>query len=200
MVMITLSKHLTVTLLNVNSDFDTMSDQIDNLILEMRNDLDNKINKEYCIHVTSLINVYKGSPDPQALIRGKIYHLGLEALILQHYRKVFDEVILERTFVQDYNGKTLCYTPDVILKGQNKTVLVEIKSNLKTSKDYALIQTSIYKFLLSQRGINVNQCYILDGSLSYQWLPCNEETGKDHLDKVLKSSLESVIKVETNGM
>lgn len=154
-----------------------------------------KIDTE-CIHVTDLLkDVYNENVDNSVFIRGKLYHYAIENLLYQMHLKgkltVFE---MEKGRKVEYvvKGKkfNLCYTPDAILMINKKTVIAEIKSTVK-SRDYAILQTSIYKYLLENFSSysKIDECMLITGDLQTYKLSCDSDTGKQILEDRLGNSL-----------
>jgi len=150
---------------------------------------------EECVHVTDLLrDLYKGKPVESVFTRGKLYHLAIENLIMVlKIEKKLDVIELEEPHDLYYTVKNrrvrLCFTPDAIVNRYNKTTLVEIKSSAK-SRDYALIQTSIYRYLLETfMKQKIDECEMVTGDLLSYKLPCSSEIGKKELDTRLARSL-----------
>ena len=148
-----------------------------------------------CIHVTDLLkNEYSDNPDQSVFIRGKLYHFAIENLLRRlHEQGKLSILEMERNRQVEYvtKGKkfNLCYTPDVILSIKNKVVLTEIKSTVK-SRDYAILQTSIYKYLLEKfSNYTIDECMLITGDLQTYKLMCDADTGRQILEDRLGNSL-----------
>jgi len=168
---------------------------LSNLLYEKLVELDGDKFDNQCIHVTDLLkNEYEDKQEQSALIRGKLYHYAIESLLTElHMERKVTVLEKEKTRELDYvvKGKKfhLCFTPDVILMMNNKTILVEIKSTVK-SRDYAILQTSIYKYLLENFfNRKIDQCLLLTGDLQTYKLMCDSEIGKQLLEYRLGNSL-----------
>ena len=139
---------------------------------------------EECVHVTSFLSYSDPDPPEDVFIRGKLYHYAIESLLSQ-----FVEVVeTEKTHIKTFNNLKLCFTPDMIVKLDGKNTLIEIKSTLEKSLNYAYKQANIYTFLL-QPEINIDQCYIIDGALKYKQIQCSPAEGEKILTSLLKSRL-----------
>ncbi|ALG96805.1 hypothetical protein [Acidianus bottle-shaped virus 3 strain ABV3] len=161
---------------------------------DLKNLIDSKLENDECVHVTALLS-YRDPPKEEQLIRGKLYHLGIEMLL----RKLFgQDIMLEQKFQVDYfnpkNKKetSICFTPDGLLNLPDKTVLIEIKSTIN-SRDYATKQTSIYKYLLEKYfRQKINECWLITGDLKITKLNCDSDFGQEILNnKLAQSSLLS---------
>ena len=149
-----------------------------------------------CIHVSDLLkDVYKENVDQYALIRGKLYHYAIENLLYQMHLKAKLTVFeMEKSRKVDYTVKgkkfSLCFTPDAVLMINKRIILTEIKSTVK-SRDYAIIQTSIYKYLLENFSSykKIDECMLITGDLQTYRLQCDSETGKQILEDRLGNSL-----------
>jgi len=149
----------------------------------------------YCIHVTDLLKSEYNDPTEQtALIRGKLYHFAIESLLKKLEEKGKLKILeMENSRKLTYNVRNkdfpLCFTPDVLVQLNDKTVLLEIKSTIK-SRDYAILQTSIYKYLLETfYNYKIDQCLLITGDLQTYKLACDADTGKQILDDRLGNSL-----------
>jgi len=149
----------------------------------------------YCIHVTDLLKDQYGENQEQfALIRGKLYHFAIESLLKRLEEKGKLKILeMENSKKLTYNVKNkdfpLCFTPDAVIQINDKTVLLEIKSTVK-SRDYAILQTSIYKYLLeTYYQYKIDQCLLVTGDLQTYKLMCDNETGKQILEDRLGNSL-----------
>jgi len=150
---------------------------------------------EECIHVTDLLrDLYRGTPSDQAFIRGKLYHMAIENLIMMmKLDKMIDVVEMEEPHNVSYTVKNrkvrLCFTPDSIVNYDGKNILLEIKSSSK-SKDYAVIQTSIYRYLLEVfLQYRIDECRMITGDLAEYMLNCSNDVGKKELELRLIRSL-----------
>jgi len=148
-----------------------------------------------CVHVTDLLkDQYAENVDQTVFIRGKLYHFAIENLLQRlHSQGKLTIVEIEKSRKIDYvvKGKkfSLCFTPDAILSVNNKTILTEIKSTIK-SRDYAILQTSIYKYLLEKFSkYEINECLLITGDLQTYKLQCDSEVGKEILEDRLGNSL-----------
>lgn len=148
-----------------------------------------------CIHVTDLLkNEYKDSPEQSAFIRGKLYHYAIESLLKNLERKGKLKIVeLESPKMINYTVKNrqfkVCFTPDVIINKDNKNILVEIKTSVK-SRDYAILQTSIYKHLLETFfNRKIDECVLLTGDLQEFKIHCDADVGKQILEDRLGNSL-----------
>ena len=170
-----------------------------NLSNELYNELIAKDNQKFdgqCIHVTDLLKgVYDKDAEQTALIRGKLYHYAIESLLHElHVKGKITVFETERTREVEYTvrGKTfkLCFTPDAILMINKKIILAEIKSNVK-SRDYAILQTSIYKYLLEKFSSHkkIDECMLITGDLQTYKLMCDSDTGRQILEDRLGNSL-----------
>jgi len=173
-----------------------------NAIINLSNELyaeliteDKEKFNSYCIHVTDLLkNEYDNEPEQTALIRGKLYHFAIENLLKKLEEKGKLKILeMENSRVLTYNVKgkdfRLCFTPDALINVDGKNILVEIKTTVK-SRDYAILQTSIYKYLLENfYNYKIDQCLLLTGDLQTYKLMCDADTGKQILDDRLGSSL-----------
>jgi len=173
---------------------------MNNMSVDLRNELFLKLNEgvhlsEECIHVTDLLgDLYSGKPNEEVFIRGKLYHYAIESLLsvleLEHKLGILE---IEQSHSVSYEVKNrrvrLCFTPDVFINLNGKNVLLEIKSSLK-SRDYAIIQTSIYRYLL-ERFLNyqVDECQMITGDLNTYNLVCDPNVGRRELDTRLARSL-----------
>jgi len=175
-------------------------------VLKMSNNLSNELFTEltidekekfngYCIHVTDLLkSEYDNDPEQSALIRGKLYHFAIENLLKRLEEKGKLKILeMENSRKLTYNVRNkdfpLCFTPDAVIQFNDKTVLLEIKSTVK-SRDYAILQTSIYKYLLETfYNYKIDQCLLITGDLQTYKLVCDSETGKQILDDRLGNSL-----------
>lgn len=154
-----------------------------------------KIDTE-CIHVTDLLkDQYSENTDMSVFIRGKLYHYAIENLLNQmHIKGKLTVFEMERSRKIEYTVKdkkfNLCFTPDAILMINKKVVLTEIKSTIK-SRDYAILQTSIYKYLLENFSSfkKIDECMLITGDLQTYKLHCDSETGKQILEDRLGNSL-----------
>jgi len=149
----------------------------------------------YCIHVTDLLkDEYDEQTEQYALIRGKLYHYAIENLLKKLEEKGKLKILeMEKPHQLTYSvrGKNfrLCFTPDAIINADGKNTLVEIKSTVK-SRDYAILQTSIYKFLLENfYNQRIDQCILLTGDLQTYRLTCDSEVGQQILNDRLGNSL-----------
>jgi hypothetical protein len=149
----------------------------------------------YCIHVTDLLkSEYDENAEQSALIRGKLYHFAIESLLRRLEEKGKLKILeMENSRKLMYNVRNkdfpLCFTPDAIVQLDGKTILLEIKSTIK-SRDYAILQTSIYKYLLETHyGYKIDQCLLITGDLQTYKLMCNSDVGKQTLDERLGNSL-----------
>jgi len=156
---------------------------------------ENETFNNQCIHITDLLkDQYDNTPDQSIFIRGKLYHYAIENLLTKlHTKGVISVFEMERMRIVDYTvrGKKfkLCYTPDAILIINNKFVLTEIKSTVK-SRDYAILQTSIYKYLLENfSSYKIDECMLITGDLQTYKLHCDSEVGKQVLEDRLGNSL-----------
>lgn len=136
-----------------------------------------------CIHVTSLLS-YGKPPTPEMLTRGKVYHHGIESMLT----KLYPDAIVEQSHRQKILNKEICYTPDAVIPSEK--LLIEIKSSYH-SIDYATLQTSIYRYLLGNEGINVKECIMLTGDLKMYHLNCDEHGGEMFILSKIKQMLLS---------
>jgi len=149
-----------------------------------------------CIHVSDLLKEqYSDSPDQSVFIRGKLYHFAIENLLYRMHTKgklTILEMEKNRKVQYKLKEKTfgLCFTPDVIMKVNDKIILTEIKSTIK-SRDYAILQTSIYKYLLDKFSNykRIDECMLITGDLQTYKLHCDSEVGKEILEDRLGNSL-----------
>jgi len=154
-----------------------------------------KFNSE-CIHVTDLLkDKYTETPEQSVFVRGKLYHFAIESLLLKLQQKRKLKVLeMENSRELSYKvrGKEfrLCFTPDTILQINNKIILTEIKSTIK-SRDYAILQTSIYKYLLENYSQykKIDECMLITGDLQTYKLHCDSDVGKEILEDRLGNSL-----------
>jgi len=172
-----------------------MSDII-NLTNELYLELtkNDKFNDE-CIHVTDLLkDHYAETTEQSVFIRGKLYHYAIESLLKQLESDGKLRIVeMEKRRQVTYNVRNkefnLCFTPDVVLEINNKTILTEIKSTIK-SRDYAILQTSIYKYLLENYfNQKIDECMLITGDLQTFKLMCDSEIGKEILEDKLGNSL-----------
>jgi hypothetical protein len=168
--------------------------------VDLRNELFMKLSEgvnlgEECVHVTDLLHdLYTGKPKEEVFLRGKLYHYAIETLIsnLEAENKL---AILEMEEGHSINYEVkdkrvkLCFTPDAVIHYNQKNVLLEIKSSVK-SRDYAMIQTSIYRYLLEKfLNYQIDMCQMITGDLNTYNLPCSPELGKRELETRLSRSL-----------
>ena len=174
-----------------NSQPINLSNELYNLLLSK----DNQKFDGQCIHVTDLLkNEYDEEAEQPALIRGKLYHYAIESLLHELHVKgkitVFEsEKSREVEYVVRGKKFRLCFTPDLILMINKKVVLAEIKSTVK-SRNYAILQTSIYKYLLENyTSYKIDECMLITGDLQTYKLMCNSDMGKQLLEERLGNSL-----------
>ncbi|MCY0881657.1 MAG: hypothetical protein OWS74_06650 [Firmicutes bacterium] len=134
-----------------------------------------------CVHVTSFLS-YGKPPSEEMLLRGKVYHHGLEDMLM----KLYPDAVIEKSHKQKVLDKEICYTPDVVVPSQK--LLIEIKSTSK-SYDYATMQTSIYRYLLGNEKIDVKECIMLTGDLKVYNLRCDQQRGEMFLLSKVKQML-----------
>jgi len=151
---------------------------------------------EECIHVSDLLHdLYQGrKPSESVFTRGKLYHFAIENLIMiMEHDRILDVVEMEKPHVVPYTLRNrqvrLCFTPDSIVDFDGKNILIEIKSSEK-SRDYAEVQTSIYRYLLETFfKYKINECRMITGDLKEFNLQCSSENGKRELETRLGRSL-----------
>jgi len=150
---------------------------------------------DQCIHVTDLLkDQYSENVEQSVFIRGKLYHFAIESLLSRLEQKGKLQILeMEKSRELDYKvrNKTfhLCFTPDVVINLNGKNILVEIKSTVK-SRDYAILQTSIYRHLLETRGnMKIDECLLITGDLQTYKLSCDSDTGRQILEDRLGNSL-----------
>ena len=163
------------------------------LFLKIQEELSKEERSKDCIHVSDLlVGIYKDTPTQEMFNRGKLYHYAIESILLKYY----PTSIVEKEFRTTVENKEVCFTPDAIIpytKDEELTLaLIEIKSSQK-SYDYALIQTSIYRYLLQTLNIIVDECYLITPEVKVKQLPCSSELGEREIRNRLKQNLFNFI-------